>query len=217
MTTTEVQSGLEGVVAFATEIAEPDKEGGALRYRGVDIEDLVGVVPYEKVWGLLVDNEFNPGLPPAEHHLDQRSEVRGRHVGGWIGRQVRSSGDPREDQAERQPERDRERTVGVGPVAHHDPVLTESPTHEADHRVVRLARDDRALHRLKVALCPRGTRIGQAHRVVVRGVLGELDAPLAVDRFQRAPQELVVRRRPTEHQGASVEAATPARGPQGIG
>ena len=51
----DVQSGLEGVVAFATEIAEPDKEGGALRYRGVDIEDLVGVVPYEKVWGLLVD------------------------------------------------------------------------------------------------------------------------------------------------------------------
>ncbi len=38
----EVQSGLEGVVAFATTIAEPDKEGGSLRYRGVDIEDLVG-------------------------------------------------------------------------------------------------------------------------------------------------------------------------------
>ena len=36
---TEVQPGLEGVVAFETEIAEPDKEGGALRYRGVDIED----------------------------------------------------------------------------------------------------------------------------------------------------------------------------------
>jgi citrate synthase len=61
-----VQSGLEGVVAFATEIAEPDKEGGALRYRGVDIEDLVGKVPYEKVWGLLVDGTFEPGLPPAE-------------------------------------------------------------------------------------------------------------------------------------------------------
>ncbi len=61
MTTTEVQSGLEGVVAFATEIAEPDKEGGALRYRGVDIEDLVGSVPYEKVWGLLVDGSFEPG------------------------------------------------------------------------------------------------------------------------------------------------------------
>ena len=64
----EVQSGLEGVVAFATEIAEPDKEGGALRYRGVDIEDLVGKVPYEKVWGLLVDGTFEPGLPPATPH-----------------------------------------------------------------------------------------------------------------------------------------------------
>jgi len=66
--TSDVQSGLEGVVAFATEIAEPDKEGGALRYRGVDIEDLVGQVPYEKVWGLLVDGSFDPGLPPAEPH-----------------------------------------------------------------------------------------------------------------------------------------------------
>jgi citrate synthase len=64
----EVQSGLEGVVAFATEIAEPDKEGGALRYRGVDIEDLVGSVPFEKVWGLLVDGSFDPGLPPAIPH-----------------------------------------------------------------------------------------------------------------------------------------------------
>jgi citrate synthase len=64
----EVQSGLEGVVAFATEIAEPDKAGGALRYRGYDIEDLVGTVPYEHVWGLLVDGEFEPGLPPAEPH-----------------------------------------------------------------------------------------------------------------------------------------------------
>src|SRR3954471_1241561 len=64
----DVQSGLEGVVAFATEIAEPDKEGGALRYRGVDIEDLVGRVPFEKVWGLLVDGSYDPGLPPAEPH-----------------------------------------------------------------------------------------------------------------------------------------------------
>src|SRR5260221_11365133 len=65
----EVQSGLEGVVAFATEIAEPDRAGGALRYRGVDIEDLVGTVPYEHVWGLLVDGRFKPGLPPAEPHM----------------------------------------------------------------------------------------------------------------------------------------------------
>src|SRR5258708_7792765 len=64
----EVQSGLEGVVAFATEIAEPDRAGGALRYRGVDIEDLVGKVPFEQVWGLLVDGMLLPGLPPAEPH-----------------------------------------------------------------------------------------------------------------------------------------------------
>jgi citrate synthase len=64
----EVPSGLEGVIAFETEIAEPDKEGSALRYRGVDIEDLVGTVPFEQVWGLLVDGHFLPGLPPAEPH-----------------------------------------------------------------------------------------------------------------------------------------------------
>src|SRR3954447_7268025 len=62
----EVHHGLEGVVAFETEIAEPDKEGSALRYRGVDIEDLVGRVPFEHVWGLLVDGSYEPGLPPAE-------------------------------------------------------------------------------------------------------------------------------------------------------
>jgi citrate synthase len=80
--TSEVQSGLEGVVAFATEIAEPDKEGGALRYRGVDIEELVGKVPFEHVWGLLVDGQLEPGLHPAEpwpltvHSGDPRVDVQ---------------------------------------------------------------------------------------------------------------------------------------------
>jgi citrate synthase len=64
----EVQSGLEGVVAFATEIAEPDRDGGSLRYRGVDVEELVGAVPFEQVWGLLVDGRLHPGLPPADPH-----------------------------------------------------------------------------------------------------------------------------------------------------
>jgi citrate synthase len=74
--------GLEGVIAFETEIAEPDREGSALRYRGVDIEDLVGRVPYGQVWGLLVDNAFDPGLPPAEpfpipvHSGDIRVDVQ---------------------------------------------------------------------------------------------------------------------------------------------
>jgi citrate synthase len=79
----EVPSGLEGVIAFDTTIAEPDKEGGALRYRGVDIEDLVGSVPFEKVWGLLVDGSFEPGMPPAEPHPlavrtgDPRADLQG--------------------------------------------------------------------------------------------------------------------------------------------
>ncbi|HEU0286160.1 MAG TPA: citrate synthase 2 [Nocardioidaceae bacterium] len=64
----EVKGGLEGVVAFETEIAEPDKAGSALRYRGVDIEELAGRVPFEKVWGLLVDGSYEPGLPPAERY-----------------------------------------------------------------------------------------------------------------------------------------------------
>ncbi len=61
----DFKPGLEGVVAFETEIAEPDKEGGSLRYRGVDIEELVGHVSFGHVWGLLVDNAVNPGLPSA--------------------------------------------------------------------------------------------------------------------------------------------------------
>ena len=77
-----VHHGLEGVVAFETEIAEPDKEGSALRYRGVDIEELVGRVPFEKVWGLLIDGAYEPGLPPAEpytipiHTGDVRADVQ---------------------------------------------------------------------------------------------------------------------------------------------
>ncbi|MEY4444184.1 MAG: hypothetical protein RL301_263 [Actinomycetota bacterium] len=78
----DFKPGLEGVIAFESEIAEPDKEGSALRYRGVDIEDLVGRVSFGNVWGLLVDNEFNPGLPPAErfpipvHSGDVRVDIQ---------------------------------------------------------------------------------------------------------------------------------------------
>ena len=74
--------GLEGVIAFETEIAEPDKDGGALRYRGVDIEDLAGHVTFGNVWALLVDGKFGPGLPPAEpfpipvHTGDVRVDVQ---------------------------------------------------------------------------------------------------------------------------------------------
>ncbi|RNL83992.1 citrate synthase 2 [Halostreptopolyspora alba] len=59
----EFKPGLEGVVAFETAIAEPDKEGDSLRYRGVDIENLVGRVTFGRVWSLLVDDTLDPGLP----------------------------------------------------------------------------------------------------------------------------------------------------------
>ena len=78
----DFKPGLEGVIAFESEIAEPDKEGSALRYRGVDIDDLVGRVSFGNVWGLLVDDEFNPGLPNAEkfplpvHSGDVRVDVQ---------------------------------------------------------------------------------------------------------------------------------------------
>ncbi len=78
----EIHHGLEGVIAFETQIAEPDRAGSALRYRGVDIEDLVGRVPFGNVWGLLVDGSYLPGLPPAEpypipvHSGDIRVDVQ---------------------------------------------------------------------------------------------------------------------------------------------
>jgi len=64
----DFKPGLEGVVAVETEIAEPDREGGSLRYRGVDIEQLVGHYPYENVWGLLVDDDLHSKMPDPEPH-----------------------------------------------------------------------------------------------------------------------------------------------------
>jgi len=73
--------GLEGVVAFHTTIAEPDRDGGSLRYRGVDIDDLVGRVGFDDVWSLLVDDAFGAGLPvdtstPAFRSGDVRVDVQ---------------------------------------------------------------------------------------------------------------------------------------------
>jgi len=75
--------GLAGVPAFTTEIAEPDRDGGALRYRGVNVEDLVAEkVEFGDVWALLVDGEFGAGLPQAErcelpvHSRDVRVDVQ---------------------------------------------------------------------------------------------------------------------------------------------
>src|SRR5206468_12825863 len=76
---TVFKPGLEGVVAFETEIAEPDKEGSALRYRGVDIEELAGTVPFEQVWGLVVNESLANGLPlplPDTDPVSRSGDVR---------------------------------------------------------------------------------------------------------------------------------------------
>jgi citrate synthase len=76
-------AGLAGVPAFMTEIAEPDRDGGALRYRGVNVEDLVAQrVEFGEVWALLVDGRFGDPLPPATpfelpvHTRDVRVDVQ---------------------------------------------------------------------------------------------------------------------------------------------
>jgi citrate synthase len=69
----DFKPGLEGVIAFETQIAEPDREGGSLRYRGVDIEELVGHVPYEQVWGLLVNGSLADPMPEAQPYVLERS------------------------------------------------------------------------------------------------------------------------------------------------
>lgn len=54
--------GFEGATAFTTSICRPSGEGDELRYRGVDISELVGVRPYDDVWRLLVDGDPGSGL-----------------------------------------------------------------------------------------------------------------------------------------------------------
>jgi citrate synthase len=66
MSSNDFKPGLEGVVAVETEIMEPDREGGTLRYRGVDVEPLIGEYPYENIWGLLVDDDIKSRMPLPE-------------------------------------------------------------------------------------------------------------------------------------------------------
>lgn len=66
----------------STAIAEADPGGDALRYRGVDVRELVGRVAFDRVWGLLVADDFHRLLPPAEQFPlpartgDMRSDVQ---------------------------------------------------------------------------------------------------------------------------------------------
>ena len=70
----DFKPGLEGVVAFETEIAEPDRDGGALRYRGVDIEELVGARPVRAGLGAARRRRASsPGCQPAEPYEGARA------------------------------------------------------------------------------------------------------------------------------------------------
>ncbi|MEV4758480.1 citrate synthase 2 [Micromonospora sp. NPDC049559] len=77
-----VKPGLADAVVFDTQIAEPDRAGGSLRYRGIDVEKLIGHASFADVWGLLVDGDFARGLPAAEpfplpvHSGDVRVDVQ---------------------------------------------------------------------------------------------------------------------------------------------
>ncbi len=49
-----------------TPISHVDATTGTLTYRGRDVATLIAREPYECVWGLLVDGDLHPALPPAE-------------------------------------------------------------------------------------------------------------------------------------------------------
>ena len=83
----DFKPGLEGVVAVETEIAEPDREGGVAslprrRHRA----SWSATCPYEKVWGLLVDDDISVSMPEpgaaraagAERQRAGRPPVRDR-------------------------------------------------------------------------------------------------------------------------------------------
>ena len=59
----DFKPGLEGVIAFESEIAEPDPGGRGTALPGRQHPRPVGQATFGNVWGLLVDNDFNPGLP----------------------------------------------------------------------------------------------------------------------------------------------------------
>ena len=63
----DFKPGLEGVVAFETRDRRTRQARAAHSATAASTSRTwSGQVSYGNVWGLLVDNEFNPGLPPAE-------------------------------------------------------------------------------------------------------------------------------------------------------
>ena len=77
---TEVNSGLEGVLAAETTISLVDGQAGRLLYRGYEIGDLAAHGSYDRVVGLLLDGEWPAGddvLPVAELSPTVLAALRG--------------------------------------------------------------------------------------------------------------------------------------------
>jgi len=95
----DFKPGLEGVVAFETDIAEPDKEGGSLRYRGVDIEpdEARDNLARASVMALsfVAQSARGIGLPMVpQHEIDKATTIVERFMIRWRGEP-----DPRHVQA----------------------------------------------------------------------------------------------------------------------
>lgn len=73
---------MDGRTEAQATISSVDPRTGALRYRDRDVIELIGHEPFEAVWGLLVDGQLHPALPPAEpfpflpHTGDLRVDVQ---------------------------------------------------------------------------------------------------------------------------------------------
>ena len=76
----EFVPGLEGVVAFETQIAEPDRDGGALRYRGVDVADPRGLRVFRQCLGAAGRWRVQPG-DTAGGTIPDTDSFRGRSRG----------------------------------------------------------------------------------------------------------------------------------------
>ncbi len=101
----DFRPGLEGVIAFETEIAEPDKEGSALRYRGDRHRGARRPLPVRAGVGPARRRELRPGH--AEGGADR---VAGPE---WIG-DGRPAGGARDARPEVGPEAARRHRAGAG-------------------------------------------------------------------------------------------------------
>ncbi len=57
---------MSGPPEETTPISSIDSTSGVLRYRNLDVTEIIGQEHYDAAWGLLVDGRLHPALPPDE-------------------------------------------------------------------------------------------------------------------------------------------------------